>query len=107
VLFAVSDAFFNGTDYVASFADSHSNLTAFVADNDYGAEAEFFTAFDYFGNAPDLNDPLLPFGFFFARFVAAAFFLGALFFLFCHSFVLWELVIGERRSASGNCLSKK
>ena len=96
MLFAVSDAFFNGTDYVASFADSYSNLAAFVADNDYGAEAEFFTTFDYFGNAPNLNNPFLPFGFFFAPFVvAAAFFLVALFFLFCHSFVLWELRISN------------
>jgi hypothetical protein len=48
VLFAISDALAHGTDNVAGLADTHADLTALIADNNDGAKAHFFAAFDGF-----------------------------------------------------------
>lgn len=77
--FAIGDAFFNGADHVTGFTHTDSDLTAFVTDDDDRPEAEFFTAFDDFGNPANLNDPLLPVCFFFPS-------AGVFFTTFCHSF---------------------
>ena len=62
VLLAISNAFAHGTDHVTGFADADADLTAFVADNNDGAEAHLLTAFHGFGDTSDLHHPFLPFG---------------------------------------------
>ncbi len=59
VLFAISNTFLDGTDDVASFANTDANFAALVANNDNGPKAQFFTAFDDFANSPNLDDALL------------------------------------------------
>jgi hypothetical protein len=69
VLFAISDALAYGTDDIAGLADTNADLTALIADNNDGAKAHLFAAFDGFGDPTDLHNALLPFG---ITFLAAA-----------------------------------
>ena len=62
MLFAIGNAFLNGTNHITGFANANTHLALFVANYNDGPEAHFFTAFNGFGNAADLNNPFLPFG---------------------------------------------
>jgi hypothetical protein len=62
VLLAICNALADGTDHVASFANTNADLSLFVADNNDGSEAHLFAAFNGFGDPSDLYDALLPFG---------------------------------------------
>tara|TARA_Y100000766_G_scaffold275014_1_gene277576 strand:- start:88 stop:414 length:327 start_codon:yes stop_codon:yes gene_type:complete len=62
LLFAIGNALSYGTDDIAGFADTDTDLTFFVADDNDGPEAHFLTAFDGLGDTADLHHALLPFG---------------------------------------------
>jgi hypothetical protein len=62
VLLAICNALADGTDHVASFANTNADLSLFVADNNDGSEAHLFAALNGFGDPSDLYDALLPFG---------------------------------------------
>jgi hypothetical protein len=62
MLFAIGNAFLNGTNHITGFANANAHLALFVANYNDGPEAHFFTAFNGFRNAADLNNPFLPFG---------------------------------------------
>jgi hypothetical protein len=62
VLLTIGDTLADGTNYVAGLTDPNAHLTTFIANDNDGPEAHLFAALNGFGNASDLNDPLLPFG---------------------------------------------
>jgi hypothetical protein len=83
VLFAIGHAFFDGADHITSFANAYTDLASFIAHHNYSPETELFTAFDDFGDATDLHNPLLPIGFFFP--IPTTFFPTI-----CHNFVRYQ-----------------
>ena len=62
VLLAIGHALADGTDHIASLADTHAHLALLVADDNDGPEAHLLTALDGLGDAADLDHPLLPLG---------------------------------------------
>jgi hypothetical protein len=62
MLFAIGNTLADGTNNVAGLADPNTHLTTFIAHDNDGPKAHLFAALDGFGDASDLNDPLLPFG---------------------------------------------
>jgi hypothetical protein len=62
VLLAISDTLADGTNHVAGLADPNAHLATLVTNDNDGPEAHLFAAFDGFGDATNLYDPLLPFG---------------------------------------------
>jgi hypothetical protein len=80
LLFAIGYTLANRTNYITGFADANTNLTTLITNNDDRAEAQLFAAFDNLADATDLDNPLLPGGFFL--------FSAATFSTICHSFIL-------------------
>jgi hypothetical protein len=62
VLLAIGDSLADSTNHIAGLADPNAHLTTFIANDNDGPEAHLFAALNGFGDASDLNDPLLPFG---------------------------------------------
>jgi hypothetical protein len=79
LFFTIGYALANGTNDISGFTNANANLAIFIANDDDGPEAEFFPALNNLADAANLNNPLLPVGFFFFFFVASA--------TFCHNFL--------------------
>jgi hypothetical protein len=80
VLFAIHNSFAHSPDDVVGFAHANPHLAALVAHHHHGPEAQLFAALNYFGDAPDLDDPLLTL----ASLLFAALFASATFSLLSH-----------------------
>jgi hypothetical protein len=84
LLFAIGNTLTDSANYITSFADAHTYLTALIANNDDRAKTQLFTAFNNLADAADLDNPFLPGGVF--LFGAATFSTS------CHSFILLFVV---------------
>ena len=62
MFFPVGNPFLHRSNDVASLADTDTNLAPFIPHNNDRAEAHFFATLNRFGDAADLNNPLLPLG---------------------------------------------
>ena len=62
MLLPVGNTFLHCTYDVASLADTHADLTPFIAHDNNGPEAHFLATLDRLGDAADLNNPFVPLG---------------------------------------------
>jgi hypothetical protein len=62
VFFAIGDTLAHGSNHVTGLTDPNAHLATLIANDNDGPEAHLFAALNGFGDAPYLNDPLLPFG---------------------------------------------